>query len=145
MLRHFTPNHAGVVAGLAGALFGAALGAWVIVRNESLEPLVVKAAYQLNGVVHRDGRLDLVWTIDRVRDCASQSTRWLWTWVEQDGVRMKQFFPLVSSNAVVTGEGLNQRYVLSLPLPPGVWAGDWFYFARTVEYCPIFYRLKAQM
>jgi hypothetical protein len=50
---------------------------------------------------------------------------------------MKQYFPLTSSNTTITNTGRGQHFILSLQLPPGLWAGEWYYFAKTVEHCSL--------
>jgi len=35
----------------------------------------------------------------------------------------------------VTDAGENQEFILSLPIPAGLWEDTWFYWAKTVEHC----------
>ena len=65
----------------------------------------------------------------------SETSRWLWTWIDHDGTKIKQFFPLTNTSTTVTDAGENQKFIVSIPLPAGIWEGTWFYWAKTVEHC----------
>ena len=126
-----------LLAGVGGVLIGGVVGFSLLLWSSRTAPLIIRSVYELDGVVAQGGHLDIVFDIDRLRDCPSETSRWLWTWVDQDGRRMRQFFPLVSTPTAITDAGLDQHFILSVPLPAGIWPGEWFYISRTIEHCPL--------
>ena len=65
------------------------------------------------------------------------TTRFLWTWTEMDGQRVRMFVPLGSASMGVSPlAGKDQRFVLSVPIPPDLPEGEWFYRSRAVDTCP---------
>jgi hypothetical protein len=137
MRTRLLPERADVRAGLAGLLIGAVSGFGFILWSHRSSPVTLYSAFEVDGVVSRSGHLDLQFNIDRTRDCPSQTSRWLWTWINRNTGRIRQYFPLTNSNTTITSPGDMQRFVLSLPMPPGIWPGDWFYTSKTVEHCSI--------
>jgi len=132
-----------MIVGLVGMTLGSGLGFFLLVWTGQRPPVIVHSAYALNGVAARGGHLDIFFELDRQRDCPTETSRWLWTWVDHDGVKVKQFFPLTNTSTTVTDAGENQEFILSLPLPAGLWEGTWFYWAKTVEHCrflPVLFR-----
>lgn len=95
---------------------------------------VINSAIDANTVTYRDGRIQLYFDVARNRDCATTTTRWLWTWVTYKGDKMRIFMPLGVSLTGLTDIG-NERYLLSLPVPSGVWDGTWFYYERSSISC----------
>ena len=127
-----------ILAGLAGLLLGSLLGFAMIMWSNRNDPVVIHEAQEVDGVASRTGHIDLVFGFDRVRDCPSETTRWLWTWTDYHGERIKQFYPLLSTTATMTDIGRNQHFILTIPVPPGVWPGQWFYWSKTIEHCTLF-------
>ena len=139
----FVPGRSNILAGLAGLLLGSAAGFGLILQAHRTSPVIIYDAYELDGVVHQGGHIDLLFDIDRTRNCPSQTSRWLWTWVRHDNDLIRQYFPLSNSNAAITDAGGAHKFVLSLPIPPGVWPGKWFYTSKTIERCPIILGLES--
>ena len=136
-----------VLAGLSGLLIGCTLGCGLIVWSNRGAPVIVHDEHEIDSPVAYNGHIDLYINLDRVRDCPSETSRWLWTWVENNGDRIKLFYPLMSNNTTLTDIGQGQRLILSIPIPPGVWPGQWYYRAKTVEHCsllPNFFRSQIQ-
>jgi hypothetical protein len=133
----FVPGRSNILAGLAGLFIGSAAGFSLILRAHRTSPVTIYSAYELDGVVHPGGHLDLLFDVDRTRDCPSQTSRWLWTWVRHDNEFIRQYFPLTSSNASITDAGTTEKFILSMPIPVDIWPGEWFYTAKTIERCPI--------
>ena len=133
-----------IAAGCSGLTLGSILGLGLILWSNRSSPVIVNTAYEVEDA-NRAGQINILFDIDRTRDCPSETSRWLWTWVEKGGTRIKQYFPLPSSPTTITGIGYDQRFILSLPVPSGVWAGDWYYWSKTVENCsflPSFFRAQ---
>jgi hypothetical protein len=95
---------------------------------------IINAAFDANTLTYRDGRLQLYFDVTRQRDCATTTTRWLWTWVTYKGERVRLFMPLGVSLTGVTDVGA-EHYLLSLQVPNGVWDGTWYYYERSTIRC----------
>ena len=126
-----------VLAGLYGLLIGCTFGYGLIVWSNRSAPVIVHDEHEIGSPVTLNGHIDLYINLDRIRDCPSETSRWLWTWVENNGDRIKLFYPLANSATTPTDVGLGQRFILSFPIPPGVWPGQWYYWSKTVEHCSI--------
>ncbi len=124
-----------MIAGLVGIVLGSGFGFTLLVWAEQRPPVVIHSAYALNEVATRGNHLDILFELDRRRDCPTETSRWLWIWIDHDGTQIKQFFPLTNTTTSVTDAGDDQEFVLSIPLPAGLWEGTWFYWAKTVEHC----------
>jgi hypothetical protein len=125
-----------IVAGLTGLLVGSLSGCVLIVWSHRYPPVIMHQERSVEEAAVLNGHLDLYVDLDRVRDCPSETSRWLWTWVDYNGQRLKQFYPLFNTSAAISTLGRDQRFIISIPLPPGLWAGDWYYWSKTVERCP---------
>ncbi len=124
---------------LAGAV-GLALGTWfsciLILRIGDRPPVVVHQIREVSDKVGRKGHIELFVELDRKQNCPSVTSQWLWTWIDFHGERIKQFYPLASDATGPSDPGHDQKYVLSIPVPPDIWPGEWFYWSKTVENCP---------
>jgi hypothetical protein len=110
----FIPGRSNILAGLAGLFLGSVAGFGLILRAHRTSPIIIYSAYELDGVVQLGGHLDLLFDVDRTRDCPSQTSRWLWTWVKRDNNFVRQYFPLSNSNASITEAGSAQKFILSM-------------------------------
>ena len=126
-----------VFAALTGLLLGSISGSLLILWSNHYAPTIVHEEHELGTSTVSNGRIDIFFDLDRTRDCPAETSRWLWTWVDHGGEKIKQFFPLPNSTTTLSDQGRNQHFVLSLPLPVGIWPGHWFYWAKTVEHCSL--------
>lgn len=126
-----------VVAGLSGVLLGGLFGCALIVGSHHGPPVVIHEEHELDGKAPLRGHIDLYMDLDRLRDCPSETSRWLWTWVDYNGRRVKQFYPLLNTTTTLSDLGHDQSFILSIPIPPGVWPGQWYYWSKTVEHCSL--------
>ena len=126
-----------ILAGFAGLALGSLLGCALILWTNHLAPVIVHEAHEIDGTAPRHGHLDFYIDMDRNRDCPSETTRWLWTWVDHNGEQVKQFYPLLNTTTTLSELGRNQHFILSIPVPPGIWPGQWFYWSKTVEHCSV--------
>ncbi len=126
-----------IIAGLSGVLLGGLFGCTLILGSNHASPVVMHEEHEVDGRAPRNGHLDLYVDMDRNRDCPSETSRWLWTWVDHEGERLKQFYPLVNTSTTISDLGHNQHFILSIPIPPGVWTGQWYYWSKTVEHCSL--------
>jgi hypothetical protein len=95
---------------------------------------VINSAFDANTLTYRDGRLQLYFDVSKQRDCATTTTRWLWTWVTYKGEQVRLFMPLGVSLTGITDIG-TEHYLLSLAVPAGVWDGTWYYYERSTIRC----------
>ena len=126
-----------VLAGVSGLMLGSIIGCLLIVWSHQGAPVIVHEEHEIDGTALRNGHIDLYVELDRVRDCPSDTSRWLWTWTEKDGQRIKQFYPMVHSTTAPSDLGDAQHFIIRIPVPSGVWAGNWFYFSKTFEHCSL--------
>jgi hypothetical protein len=133
MSRRLLAMLVGCAIGLAAGL-SVGLGALLFVLHQPA--IEVQSLQENDGVAVRGGTIDLVATVDRTRLCESSSSRYLWRWIDWKGKRIRQFVPISApsgSPAVDVGES---QFMLSLPVPPGVEDGSWFYRSNTADHCP---------
>ena len=126
-----------LVLGLLGGVFiGLVLGAALVVVLDLRAPVQIGDIREVDGVAVRGGRLDLLVRMDRAQDCVNVTTRFLWTWTEVDGQRVRMFVSLGSATmGVLPLVGKDQRFVLSVPIPSDLPEGEWFYRSRAVDTC----------
>ena len=120
---------------LGGILLGLLGGGALILAIGDTPPVTIREAREIDGVPFRGGRLDLLQTIDRTRDCAVSTSRYLWRWIDVDGEQIRQFVPLETSSSASTPIGESKRVMLSLALPYDLPEGEWFYWSRSTSYC----------
>ena len=125
-----------IVAGLSGLLLGSLCGCALIIFSDRRAPVLLHEERELRDIVTQNGHIDLYIDLDRTRDCPAETSRWLWTWIDVGGQHLKQYFPLMNTTTTLSKVGHDQQFVLSLPVPSGVWPGNWFYWSKTVEHCP---------
>ena len=127
------------IGALGGVVLGLLGGAALVLAISEAPPVTVRDAREVDGIAHRGGRLDLLFTIDQTRDCPVTTSRYLWRWLKVDDVLIRQFVPLdTSSNALPLIDEAN-RIVLSLQLPPELPEGEWFYWSRSIDHCRSFF------
>lgn len=124
-----------IIAGMTGLLLGSFCGCALIVWGHQYDPVIIREERMIDGQARPNGHIDLYVELDRLRDCPSETSRWLWTWVERDGQRTKRFYPLLSTTTTLSNIGHDQHFILSIPVPGGVTPGDWFYWSKTAETC----------
>ena len=125
-----------LIAGLTGLFTGSLIGCALILWTSCVTPVVLHETYEIDGRATRNGHLEIYVNLDRNRDCPSETSRWLWNWVDHDGERVKQFYPLLNTTTSLSELGKDQRFILNLPIPPGIQPGSWYYWSKTVEHCP---------
>ena len=122
---------------LGGILIGLVLGAALIGTLDLRVPTQIEDIRQVDGVSVRGERLDLLVRMDRPEDCVNVTTRFLWTWTEVDGRRVRMFVPLGSATmGVLPMADKDRRFVFSVPIPPDLPEGEWFFRSRAVDTCP---------
>ena len=130
-----------VIAGMTGILTGGILGYGFIIWSNCGAPVIVHDEHEIGSFVAINGHVDLYVNLDRTRDCPSETSRWLWTWIDNNGSRIKLYYPLMNSSTTLTDVGQDQKFVVSMPIPAGIWPGQWYYWSKTVEHCSLFANL----
>lgn len=74
------------IGALGGVVLGLLGGAALVLAISEAPPVTVREAREVDGVALRGGRLDLLFTIDRTRDCPVTTSRYLWRWLKVDDV-----------------------------------------------------------
>lgn len=103
-------------------------------------PITLVNVHEADGVALRNGALDVRLTLVRTRTCDAHVDRWLWhTDGERDdaGELVRRWVPLPATTNPPTPLGVEVSYILSLPLPANVTPGEWFYWSRTYDGCPL--------
>ena len=124
-----------VSAGLCGLIIGCTFGYGVIVWGNRSGSVIMHDEHEVGSHAVVNGHIDLYLDLDRVRGCPAETSRWLWTWVENGEDRIKLFYPLTNSATTLTDVGSGQKLILSVPVPRGIWPGQWFYRSKSVEHC----------
>lgn len=93
---------------------------------------IINAAFDANSITYRDGEIQLYFDVDKVRDCPTQVTRYLWTMVDYNGKQMRHVALLPGGDPTDIG---SEPFLLSLEVPKGVWDGTWYYQERDVSQC----------
>ena len=137
LLAHGPGLRRNIVAGLAGVMLGSISGYGIILWSNRNAPVIVHDEREVDGGNTGNGYIDIYVELDRLRDCPAQTSRWLWTWDDREGQHLKHFFPLANNATTITDAGRDQRFILSIPIPPGVWPGHWFYRSKTIEHCSL--------
>lgn len=91
-----------------------------------------------NLLSYEPGRLNILEDRTRRGSCVVLTARWLGTYTKlSTGEVLPKYVPIDATSAVpLLDEGEHRRYILSLPMPDGLYDGDWFYFSRTSRDCP---------
>lgn len=103
-------------------------------RGPSLRVLAQEDAGE---VAMRDGRLSIYTEVDHTHYCDGQTTHWLFTEILHNDKKVRMWVPVQDGPIPYVELGI-QASVLSVPLPPGLWPGDWYWIADRVEYCGFF-------
>ena len=128
-----------------GLGFGLSIGLVLVALSDSRPPVVVTEFRETDGLVVQGGRINLLIEVDKHRDCPTQTTRYLWRWVDDPdypGRHVPLHVPLVGPTVALSPIGEKQRSILSLSLPSDVAPGDgWHYSSKSVRSCgrfPVF-------
>ncbi len=126
-----------ILAGLSGLVIGSTSGYTLIMWSNRSPAVLVHDEHELASTTVSNGHIDFYVDLDHIRDCPTETSRWLWTWTEHKGEQVKLFYPLANSTTTLTDIGQDQRFILSIPIPTGVWPGQWFYWSKSVEHCSL--------
>lgn len=86
-------------------------------------------------VAMRDGRLSIYTKVDRQRACHSETSYWLFSMVDHGAERVRLWVPIAGYGPLPIADLGVTSYVLSVPLPSGLWPSQWFWITDRVEYC----------
>ncbi len=122
---------------LGGLAFGSVVTTVVLTLVENRPAIKVLAQADVGQVAAHDGRIFIYSRIERIRSCRIETTHWLFTIVDgANGTdRVRAYVPLPQDGSVpVRGLGI-ASYVLSVPLPAGLWPAEWFFLESRAEFC----------
>jgi len=120
---------------LTGLLLGIVLAGLALTLAERNPALHVLAQADAGQVAQHDGRLLIYTRIDRTRSCQSETTHWLFTNVKHGDEMVRAYIPIAEDGPVPIKELGQTSYVLSVPLPPGLWPAEWFWLESRTEKC----------
>ncbi len=118
-----------------GLILGAAIAATILTVAERSPALKILAQADAGQVAQNDGRILIYARIDRVRSCKAEVTHWLFTLIDHDGERVRAYVPISEDGPVPLRDIGQASYVLSVPLPPGLWPGEWYWLESRAERC----------
>lgn len=129
LLRHLgaTLRHFGT--GLLVSAGGFAFGLWY-----QPAPVSTLDLHEADRGVVRGGVLYLSATVDQQRVCVTTVRRWLWRPAFQDAAAVEYAYLPGVPFRPPTPAGID-RYILGIPIPPYVEAGDWHYLAELQDQC----------
>ncbi|MGI4945125.1 MAG: hypothetical protein ACRYHQ_31950 [Janthinobacterium lividum] len=130
LLSQFTPLKMSIW------FIGASIGLIPYFNEVHRPAVIVEDLHELDGVAVRGGAIDLMARIDHQRQCTTNIARWLWRWRDDGaGHRVQQWIALGDPISPPVPLGDNIRYILTIPLPPSVEPGEWYYRGSAVDNC----------
>lgn len=121
-----------VIAGGVGAL-----ASYVALELVDHEPAtIINAAFNADDITYRDGSIQIFLDVNKLRECPTTTSRWIWTYVDYKGELVKRYISLGSSDLSEVDIG-EHRFIRAIPVPSGVWDGTWYYLERYVSHCGI--------
>lgn len=123
-----------MVACLTVGLVVGTIGLALLERSPALRILAEEDA---GHVAQNDGRIFVFTRSERSRACKLATTHWLFTMVKHDdtGDLVRAYVPIAEDGPVpVTALGVT-GYILSVPLPPGLWPAQWYWIEARAETC----------
>jgi hypothetical protein len=120
---------------LAGLFLGAAVATLAVTLAQREPALHVLAQSDAGQVAQNDGRILIYTRIDRTRSCPVETTHWLFTQVNHGGDLVRTYVPIAEDGPVPIRELGLSSYVLSVPLPPGLWPAEWYWLESRAETC----------
>ena len=122
-----------VMAG--GLLLGALIMGFVLIASERAPAIRVLAQADAGEMAANEGRILIYSKINRVRSCKIETTHWIFTTLNHNGEMVRAYVPIAEDGPVpIRTLGLSS-YVLSVPLPPGLWPGEWYWLESRAEFC----------
>lgn len=133
----FVPKN--IFVWFVGAIIGSGL---MLTLNKRPEAVTVSTQRETNGIVSATGRINVMFELDRTRNCETETLRYLWKMVADPDDATKQVTLVVPLEAppvpINLGEG-RHKFIISLPVPTGISTGDkWFYSSSNTRNCPWF-------
>jgi hypothetical protein len=120
---------------LSGLMLGIVIATLVLVLVERSPALHILAHADAGQVAQHDGRILIYAHIDQARYCQSETTHWLFTNIKHGDETVRAYIPISEDGPVPIRELGQTSYVLSVPLPPGLWPAEWFWLESSTEKC----------
>lgn len=120
---------------LAGLLLGIVFATLILTLAERTPALHILAQDDAGQVAQNDGRVFIYTRVDRTRSCPVETTHWLFTNVKHGEETVRTYIPIAEDGPVPIHKLGLTSYVLSVPLPSGLWPADWYWLESRAETC----------
>lgn len=121
---------------IVGSLvLGVFLALVILTLSERAPAMHVLAQSDAGQAAANDGRLLVYMKVNRVRWCKVEATHRLFTMIKHDSDDVPVYVPIVEDGAAPVNHLGVTSYVLSVPLPAGLWPSDWYWLESRIEYC----------
>jgi hypothetical protein len=120
---------------LVGLIAGSIVAAIALAVAERSPALRILAQEDAGAVAQNDGRILIFSKINRNRSCVIETTHWLFTLVDHAGETVRAYVPIAEDGPVPVHALGRTDYVLTVPLPPGLWPGKWYWLESRTEMC----------
>ena len=127
-----------VIVGLGLGALLVSLGIAIAERGPPTEVLSQSDAGA--QVASHDNRIFLYYQVNRTRLCRVETARWLFTMVDHENDRhqvekVRAMVQLEPGSAVPVSDVGVSSFIISIPLPAGLWPAPWFLLTRSIDYC----------
>lgn len=99
-------------------------------------PTIIQMAIDADTITYKDGNIQMYYKIMHIRRCTPSSSRYLWTYVNYQGRKLPLRIPMQNATASDPKIGTDE-FLLSMPMPPGVFDGQWYFRSITSFTCGI--------
>ena len=124
-----------LICALSGA-GGFSMIAWIAAKP----PLTLVGVREADGISVVNGALEIQLSIIRTLQCDAHVERWMWQNTERFDRRGKPIRRWVNLPSVAnppTELDVEVTYIISIPMPSNITPGNWFYWSRSYDNCPL--------
>lgn len=140
-LRNFVAlfSPASVLVWCIGLFIGLMGSVVLLALDRAGSGVVITDLRETDGLIVQGGRLNIIVGTTKTRDCPTTTSRYLWRWVADPArpeQRIKLHVPLIGPPVPLSPVGVDQRSILSLPLPSDIQDGEgWHYQSKSMRDC----------
>ncbi len=132
---------------LIACILGGGGGFGMVVRLAQAPAVALVGVREADGLAVVNGALEIQLTIIRTHQCDAHVERWMWqptNAVYRYGRPIRRWVNLPSTANPPTPLNVEVTYIVSIPLPSNVTIGDWFYWSRAYDNCPLVPALQVE-
>ena len=132
---------------IVACFLGGIGGFGMVLRLANSPPITLVGVKEADGLAVVNGNLEIQLTIVRSHQCDAHVERWMWQptgQLDRYGRPIRRWVNLPSTANPPTPLGVEVTYLVSIPLPANVTIGDWFYWSRTFDNCPLVPALQGE-